>query len=109
MDDLREVIAGISAKMAEVGPEPFLASHSLLPTDQGVQFEKDGRKYFAAHPMMLERLPKADPVLNDPKALTISRPLFGITIRDLDRDSEARQEFYEAMSTAMFEASNAPT
>ena len=106
MDDLREVIAGMNAKMAEVGPEPFLASHSLLPTDQGVQFEKDGRKYFGAHPMMFERLPKTDPILTDPKVPTISRPLFGITIRDLDRDSEARQEFYDAMSSAMIEASN---
>jgi len=109
MAEIREVIASISAKLAEVGPEPFLASHSLLPTDQGVQFEKDGRKYFGAHPMMFERLPKAGPVLTDPKVPTISRPLFGITIRDLDRDVEARQEFYDAMSSAMIEASNAPT
>ena len=82
MAEIREGIASISAKLAEVGPEPFLASHSLLPTG---------------------------PVLTDPKVPTISRPLFGITIRDLDRDVEARQEFYDAMSSAMIEASNAPT
>ena len=88
------------AKVAALGPPPYFASHSLLPTDSGIWFEHEGRTYFGAHPAVWAQMPVAE-FQHDLKQIPISRPVFDQTIVDLDKDHDAKLKFYQAMSSAM--------
>lgn len=83
-------------KLEALGPAPFWASHSLLPADTAYKFTFRNVEYVGSHPDFWAKL-AADPRVQ--VGFDFS-PLSSITIRNLDVDAAARQQFYEALAGA---------
>ncbi len=102
MSDLLEALYRARTIMESAPAEPFYGRMSILPMDQAITFEVEGRQFVAAHPNMWERIDEAT------RSTTLDgclRPIFGIPVHDLDRDEGKRAEFAAAWGRAASESS----
>jgi hypothetical protein len=97
------LFAHIMDAMALIPPEPFLGAWSAQEPGSATKLSLKGRQFLIVNPVDLVLLAQRDATTleADLKDSILSRPFFGLAIRDLDRDPKAREEFLAALNYAM--------
>ena len=98
MSDILDALIRARSVMADIPAEPFYGRLSVLPTDQAIRFEIDGRQFVVAHPAMWEKVDTQEGAVRIDGTL---RPFCGVPVFDLDHDGEKRAEFAGAWERAM--------
>lgn len=96
-NSMLDAIYAAQQMMDALGPVPFWASHTLLPADAAYRFTFRNIEYVGAHPDFWAQLPAHPKV----RVSFDVNPLGSITVRNLDADDAAREQFYDALAGAI--------